>query len=190
MIECLLCSIANVYYLQANYPEALKMHEDVLAIRVAKLGLEHPDIATTYCNMGNVYRSMGEYKKGLEYHNKDLAITIKVHGPEHPFAADTKHKCARLCSPLDSTFNSTNAVFWLGHFCSIALVLKQQAKYNEAIKLCCENLAVYEKCYGPDHAGVIGTKNLIADLQELQGASMDLPAGAHVRISGLSAGRS
>ena len=47
MIECLLCSIANVYYLQANYPEALKMHEDVLAIRVAKFGLEHPLVADT-----------------------------------------------------------------------------------------------------------------------------------------------
>ena len=47
MIECLLCSIANVYYSQAKYPEALKMHEDVLAIRVAKFGLEHLHVART-----------------------------------------------------------------------------------------------------------------------------------------------
>ena len=33
--------------------------------------------------------------------------------------------------------------------------------------------------------GVIGTKNFVTDVQKLQGASMDLPAGAHVRISEL-----
>ena len=39
--------MAIVYYTQAKYPEALKLHEDVLAIRVAKLGLEHPLVADT-----------------------------------------------------------------------------------------------------------------------------------------------
>ena len=51
-------------------------------------------------------------------------------------------------------------MFWLGHFCRIALILKQ-------------------------HAGVLATKNFITDLQRLQAANMGLPAGAHVRISGL-----
>ena len=73
----------------------------------------------------------------------------------------------------------------LGDFYSIAVILKQQAKYSQAIKLCCESLAIYEKCLGQDHAHVLSTKTLIADLQEQQAACMDLPAGAHVRLSGL-----
>ena len=40
--------MANVYYAQAKYPEALKLHEDVLAIRVERLGPEHPLVADTY----------------------------------------------------------------------------------------------------------------------------------------------
>ena len=75
--------------------------------------------------------------------------------------------------------------FWLGHFCSIALILKVQAEYDQAIKLWSENLAVYEKCYGQDHTQVLATQDLITDVQKQQAASMNLPAGAHVRISGL-----
>ena len=41
--------MANVLCAQAKYPEALKMHEAVLAIRVEKLGLEYLSVATTYC---------------------------------------------------------------------------------------------------------------------------------------------
>ena len=73
----------------------------------------------------------------------------------------------------------------LHHFCSIALVLKQQAKYDQAIKLCRENLAVYEKCLGQDHENVLRTKSLIAILHKQQAASVDLPAGTHVCITGL-----
>ena len=53
------------------------------------------------------------------------------------------------------------------------------------MELCRESLAVYEKCYGQDHARVLLTKTLITDLQKQQATSTDLPAGAHVRISGL-----
>ena len=112
-----------------------------------------------------------------------LATFEKALGQDHPLVADTKHKCALLLPSI--LFDSTSAAFCLGCFCSIAYILAQQAKYNQAIKLCCENLAFYEKCYGQDHASVLRTKNFINDLQEQQAASMDLPAGAHVCISGL-----
>ena len=83
--------------------------------------------------------------------------------------------------------DSTNAEFWLGCFCSIALILMQQVKHSQAIKLFRENLAVYERCYGHDHAHVLCTKDLITDLQMQQAASMLVPASISVRSS---AGRS
>ena len=48
--------MANVYYAQAMYPEALKLHEDVLAIRVTTLGLEHLETAKTQESIAVVYR--------------------------------------------------------------------------------------------------------------------------------------
>ena len=38
----------------------------------------------------------------------------------------------------------------------------------------------YEKCYGQDHARVLGTKTLITDLPNQQDSSISLPAGADV----------
>ena len=87
--------------------------------------------------------------------------------------------------PLDLFLDGTNAEFWLGHFCSIALILMQQAKHSQAIQLFRENLAVYERCYGHDHACVLRTKDLITAVQTQQAASVDFPASAHVCISGL-----
>ena len=41
-------SIAEVYRQQGKLIEALAMHEEVLWVRAAVFGLEHPDLATTY----------------------------------------------------------------------------------------------------------------------------------------------
>ena len=61
----------------------------------------------------------------------------------------------------------------------------QQVKHAQAIQLFRENLAVYERYYGHDHAQVLRTKDLITDLQTQHATSINLPAGAQVRISGL-----
>ena len=61
----------------------------------------------------------------------------------------------------------------------------QQVKHSQAIKLFRENLAVYERCYGHDHERVLLTQDLITDLQMQHAASINLPAGAQVCISGL-----
>jgi tetratricopeptide (TPR) repeat protein len=86
--------MAIVYYAQAKYPEALKLHEDVLAIRVAKLGLEHLDTAKTQNNIGAVYHAQGKLSEALEMWQKSLATKEKVLGHDHPSVADTYNKCA------------------------------------------------------------------------------------------------
>ena len=137
------------------------------------------------CNISNVLKAQGKLPEVLTMLHDARAIFEKTLGQDHLQVADTKHKCARPFSPLDSNFDSTNAAFLLNHFCSIAVILRAQEKYGHAIRLCCENLAVYENCYGQDHARVLGTKCFITDLQKQHAASIDLTAGVHVRISGL-----
>ena len=72
-----------------------------------------------------------------------------------------------------------------GCFCSIAVVLWHQAKYDETVKLCRENLAVFEACRGRDHPSVLTTNALIADAQKRQAAGALIPVGAPVHIGGL-----
>ena len=42
------CSIGEVYRQQGKLIEALTMHEEVLRVRAAVFGLEHPDVAAIY----------------------------------------------------------------------------------------------------------------------------------------------
>ena len=57
--------MAIVYYAQAKYPEALKLHEDVLAIRVAELGLEHPHVAAAHYNIACTHSLAGAIEQAL-----------------------------------------------------------------------------------------------------------------------------
>ena len=43
-----MCSMAVVHEKQAKFPEALRMHQEVLEIRLKTFGPEHPDVAKTY----------------------------------------------------------------------------------------------------------------------------------------------
>ena len=96
--------MANVYYTQAKYPEALKLHEDVLAIRVAKLGLEHPVAADTLYNIALVHRQQGRHDLEAECVDKCVVIYEKVYGNEHSKTANARKKQQGLaqCSPAQS----------------------------------------------------------------------------------------
>ena len=42
------CSIANVYYSQGKYAEALEYHNKSLEIKLRVVGPDHPQVATIY----------------------------------------------------------------------------------------------------------------------------------------------
>ena len=102
-------NIAIVLWRQGKLAEAMELYQEVLRVRVATLGPEHLDVATTYttydpvfffiipdsmrsvlCSMGIVLHSQGKFPEALEVHNKALAIYLKIHGHMHPAVADTR----------------------------------------------------------------------------------------------------
>ena len=52
-----------------------------------KLGIDHPNTATTYHNIGSVYKDKGDYDKSLEYYLKCLIIYEQKLGIDHPNTA-------------------------------------------------------------------------------------------------------
>ena len=58
-----------------------------MALRLKKLGADHPDVATSYNNIANVYYSQGKYDQALEYLQKALKISLKKLGADHPHVA-------------------------------------------------------------------------------------------------------
>ena len=72
------------------------MYEEMLQILEAKLGPEHPDVATTLNNLAGLYHSMGDYEKALPLYQRALDIREKVLGPQHPDVATTLNNLAEL----------------------------------------------------------------------------------------------
>jgi tetratricopeptide (TPR) repeat protein len=52
-------NIGLLYNLQGRYAEALQYFQKALAIQLAVLGENHPDVATSYNNIGDVYPRRG-----------------------------------------------------------------------------------------------------------------------------------
>ena len=100
---------------QGKLAEAMELYQEVLRVRVATLGPEHPHVAATYtkydpdffsfliipdsmwsvlCSMGGVLDSQGKFPEALEVHNKALVIYLKIHGHRdmHPHVAATYNK--------------------------------------------------------------------------------------------------
>ena len=67
-----------------EYVNALEWHNKALAIREKKLGLEHPDTATTYNNIATVYKAQGDYGKALEWYRKAYRVFVEKLGEDHP----------------------------------------------------------------------------------------------------------
>ena len=73
-----------VYYNQGKYDEALAYHEKCLNIQLAKLGQDHPDVATTYNNIAFVYAVQNKFNEALGFFKKSLEISDVKLGTAHP----------------------------------------------------------------------------------------------------------
>ena len=71
-------------YKRQLYDKALEHYQKALAIKLKKLGPEHPDVATSYNNMAYVYKAKKDLAKAKEYWEKAYAICLKKLGPNHP----------------------------------------------------------------------------------------------------------
>jgi serine/threonine protein kinase/tetratricopeptide (TPR) repeat protein len=95
-------ALANDYYAlarflddplsrRARWSDALKLHEETLALRKAKLGPDHPDTLTSMSNLANSYDSLGRYDDALKLREDALARQKAKLGPAHRLTLRTMH---------------------------------------------------------------------------------------------------
>jgi tetratricopeptide (TPR) repeat protein len=102
--------MANVHYYQKKPEMALKMHNEVLKIKLKMFGPENVEVATTYNNMGVVYKSMDQYEEAMEYLKKSLGIRLKLLGGEHVDVAVTYYNMGNVYRMLNE-YNKAMALF-------------------------------------------------------------------------------
>jgi serine/threonine protein kinase len=118
-------NLAITYRVLGRHADAIKLHEETLALRKAKFGPDHPDTVGSMNNLANSYDDLGRYTDALNLREEALALYKAKLGPDHP---DTLH----------SMQNLANSYGYLG-------------RYADAFKLCQEALALRKSKLGPDH---------------------------------------
>ena len=77
-------NLANSYYDLARHADALKLHEETLALDKAKLGPDHPDTLLSMHNLASSYYALGRHADALKLNEETLALKKAKLGPDHP----------------------------------------------------------------------------------------------------------
>ena len=73
--------IANVYYNQNKYAEALQNYRESMEVYMKNYSEHNEDVATLMCNIGTIYRTAyNDYAKALELYDKALQIRQDLFG--------------------------------------------------------------------------------------------------------------
>jgi len=131
-------NFSDSFYSAAFWQLITPIYEEMLQILEAKLGPEHPDVATSLNNLAGLYKSMGDYEKALPLYKRALDIREKVLGTQHPSVATTLNNLAGL--------------------------YKSMGDYEKALPLYQRALDIREKVLGTQHPFVATTLNNLAGL--------------------------
>ena len=75
--------LANAYYYQGKYPEAIRVFERSLATKERKLGPDHLGVAFVLSNMGHAYYYDRKFTKAVPLYQRALSIVEKNLGQSH-----------------------------------------------------------------------------------------------------------
>jgi tetratricopeptide (TPR) repeat protein len=76
--------LAYSYQALGRHAEALKVFEETLALRKARLGPDHPDVLTSMNDLACSYYALGRHAEALKLHEETLALRKAKLGPDHP----------------------------------------------------------------------------------------------------------
>jgi tetratricopeptide (TPR) repeat protein len=77
-------NLALSYATLGRHAEAVKLHEQTLALRKTKFGPDHPDVLLSRRHIANSYFALGRYDDALKLREQTLAILRVKLGPDHP----------------------------------------------------------------------------------------------------------
>ena len=130
-------NLAVSYDALGRHAEALKLNEEALALRKAKLGPDHPDTLASMTSLANSYTALGRHAEALKLREETLALMKAKLGPDHPETLGSMHNLAISYAAL--------------------------GRHAEALKLKEETLTLKKSRLGPDHPGTLISMNNLAN---------------------------
>jgi serine/threonine protein kinase/tetratricopeptide (TPR) repeat protein len=164
-------AMGQTYYLLAEYGLAIDQLERALALRQAKLGLDHPDTLTTMDFLGGALRNAGNLDKGLPLLEQTFTRRKVTLGPYHRDTLGSMtclgHTYIRV-GKLDQGLSLVEEAFklakdklgegdsdTLSNMYSLGCAYQSTGKSAQAVPLLEEALARAQANLGPNHGGTL-----------------------------------
>jgi tetratricopeptide (TPR) repeat protein len=77
-------NLSNSYSALGRHAEALKLYEETLALKKAKLGADHPDTLMSMSNLAEEYNDLGRHADALKLREETLVLRKAKLGHDHP----------------------------------------------------------------------------------------------------------
>jgi tetratricopeptide (TPR) repeat protein len=122
---------------------AVELHEKALAVAIAEMGKDAPELMSDELDLGTSYSRAGAYAKALPHYERALALRTKSVGDEHP-------DIALVLSNLGAAYNH------------VGDAKRGRAAFERA-------LAMREKFYGANSPLLVATLDNFAELVRRQG---------------------
>lgn len=136
-------NLANIEVERKNYEKAGQLYNKRLMIRAEIYGEVSRAVAQSNKDIARLKRYMGEPLAGLQVIDKALAMALKVYPEKHASLS--------------------------GFYAQKSLMLKELKKYDEALLVQTNAIAIAEAGYGVEHFSTYGFKRILADLYNLKG---------------------
>ncbi|MBK6916972.1 MAG: serine/threonine protein kinase [Deltaproteobacteria bacterium] len=198
---------ANVLLDAGRWNDARDAYEHALALREARLGPHHPDVAATLSNLGLVAQRQGDNLQARVFHTRALQVARESLGEDHPMMAELTNNLAVLdyaqgnLEPAQAGFERTLVLIRrllspdhpaigkvLGN---LALVHNERGEPAAALPLLDEAIALQERLLGADHADVAQSLNArgsaLRRLGRLDEARADYERALRIRTAALGA---
>ena len=177
--------LARFYEGQGDYNEALPWREQCLSSTKARLGENHPHVATSLNNLAFLYYSQGRYTEAEPLLEQALELRQRLLGENHPTVAISLNNLALLYHS-QGRYTEAEILFLqalelkqrlLGeNHPTVAISLnnlgelyRSQERYTEAEPLYEQALELRQRLRGENHPDVAGSLNNLALLYHSQG---------------------
>ncbi|HET6328755.1 MAG TPA: tetratricopeptide repeat protein, partial [Planctomycetaceae bacterium] len=176
-LQCL-SELGSCVYGLGRFAESVKLREQTLALRKAKLGPDHRDTLISMLDLASSYSDVDRHAEALKLFEDVLAVRNAKLGPDHPETLSSMRSLgisytdlgrhAEAAKLLGQTLSRQKAVLGPDHPDTLRSMYALGASYSylgrhlDAIQLFTETLALDKSTLGPDHPETLMTMNNLA----------------------------
>ena len=135
--------ISRFHHAKGTYTQALPWLEQCCVVAEARLGTNHPDVASTLNDLAHLYYVQGRYSEAEPLYKRAVSIDEQQLGKDH--------------SNVATSLNN------------LAMLYQAQGRYSEAEPLYQRSMAIWEKQLSKDHPTVAKSLNNLASFYYIQG---------------------